>query len=96
MRIIGSEGSADGQLLRPEDIEIDSSDTQYVTDTGNSRIQVFDSNGNFVTKWGSHGSGDGEFEHPHGIGVDSSGNVYIADPGLPKTGGKIQKFSIAP
>ena len=46
---------------------------------GNDRIQKFDSNGTFITKWGSHGSGDGQFYYPNGVAVDSSGNVYVAD-----------------
>lgn len=90
---MGYEGSQDGQLIMPEDIEIDSLDNIYVTDTGNSRIQVFDSKGNFITNWRSYGTGDGQFEHPHGIAVDSNGNVYVADRGLPKIGGNIQKYS---
>ncbi len=45
----------------------------------NNRIQKFDSNGNFITKWGFKGTGDGQFDNPYGIAVDSSGNVYVAD-----------------
>ena len=37
-------------------------------DAGNSRIQKFDSDGNFITKW-EKGSND--------IAVDSNGNVYV-------------------
>jgi DNA-binding beta-propeller fold protein YncE len=51
----------------------------YVADSGNNRIQKFDSDGNFMTKWGSSGSGDGEFSGPDGIAVDTSGNVYVSD-----------------
>ena len=43
----------------------------YVADSYNHRIQKFDSDGNFITKWGSKGTGDGEFNTPHGISVDS-------------------------
>ena len=52
----------------------------YVVDYMNIRIQKFDSNGDFITKWGSEGEGDGEFGVPHGIAVHpSSGNVYVVD-----------------
>ena len=51
----------------------------YVADSSNNRIQKFDSNGNFITKWGTEGTGDGQFSNPDGIAVDSSGNVYVAD-----------------
>ena len=46
----------------------------------NIRIQKFDNNGDFITKWGSKGEGDGEFGVPHGIAVHPpSGNVYVVD-----------------
>ena len=51
----------------------------YVVDTNNTRIQKFDSNGNFITKWGTKGTGDGEFLHPHDVVLDSSGYVYVTD-----------------
>jgi tripartite motif-containing protein 71 len=38
----GSEGNEDGQFADPEDIAVDSkTGNVYITDTGNSRIQVF-------------------------------------------------------
>lgn len=36
----------------------------YVADSGNNRIQKFDSNGAFLVKWGSFGTGDGQFDTP--------------------------------
>lgn len=48
----------------------------------------FDSNGNFITKWGTAGAGDGQFTTPAGIAVDSLGNVFVADQG----NNRIQKF----
>jgi len=61
-------------------IGIDSDGYVYVSEGyPNYRIQKFDSEGNFITKWGSEGSGDGQFKEPLNIAVDSLGNVYIAD-----------------
>ena len=61
---------------------MDSSNNVYVSDFGeNNRIQKFDSNGNFLTKWGSTGSGDGQFEEPTSIALDTSGNVYVVERG---------------
>lgn len=49
-------------------------------DTKNSRVQKFDSKGNFLSKWGSAGSGDGQFNNPSGITFDSKNDlVYITD-----------------
>ena len=51
----------------------------YVVDSENHRIQKFDNNGNFITKWGSRGTGDGQFNWATYIAIDSSDNVYIPD-----------------
>jgi len=80
--------SNDGQFTNPFGIAIDSSNNVYVADTGNNRIQKFDSNGKFITKWGSEGIEDGQFGLLHGIGVDTTGNVYVSDTG----NNRIQKF----
>ena len=37
----------------PTGIAVDSSDNVYVADNFNNRVQKFDSDGNFITKWGS-------------------------------------------
>ncbi|MGC2383254.1 MAG: 6-bladed beta-propeller, partial [Nitrososphaeraceae archaeon] len=50
--------------------------------------QKFDSNGNFITKWGSTGTGDGQFQSPIGISEDPSGNIYVVDFG----NDRVQKF----
>ena len=39
--IIGTKGSGDGQLLKPEHVSIDEQGNLYVVDRGNARIQVF-------------------------------------------------------
>ena len=36
-------------------VAVDSSDNVYVVERNNHRIQKFDSNGMFITKWGSFG-----------------------------------------
>jgi tripartite motif-containing protein 71 len=55
-------------------------------------LQKFDSNGNFLTKWGSEGSEDGQFKKPEDIAADSkTGNVYITDTG----NSRIQVFGIS-
>jgi len=86
-RVPGGVGDAgDGEFSYPTGIALDSSANVYVVDSGNDRIQKFDSNGNFLLKWGIKGYDDGQFDHPAGISIDSSDNVYVADAG------KIQKF----
>lgn len=43
-------------------------------------IRKFDSNGNFITKWGVYGSGPGQLKGVNGIATDAQNNVYLADP----------------
>lgn len=61
-------------LSRPEDIFIDSNDDVYVADTGNSRIVVFDTWGNYIRSFG-----EDVLSKPTGVFVDDQGTVYVAD-----------------
>src|SRR5262249_387200 len=48
----GSEGSGDGQFRGVSSVAVDPiNNKMYVADPINSRIQVFDSNGKFLSKW---------------------------------------------
>lgn len=51
----------------------------YVTDTNHKQVQVFDTSGTPIFKFGKKGNGDGEFQFPYGITGDKDGNVYVAD-----------------
>jgi len=85
----GSEGTGDGQFLRPHDLEFDIKDKYlYAVDRDGNRIQVFNKNGTFLFKFGEKGQGDGQFLVPYGLDVDSAGNVWVADRG----NHRIQKF----
>lgn len=79
----GSGGAGDGQFRFPYGIAMDSSNNVFVADTANHRIQVFDSKGNFVRKWGEDCSPNrcypNVFNSPIGIAVGGNGNVYIVD-----------------
>jgi aldose sugar dehydrogenase len=75
----GRYGTANGTLASPEGIAVDQGGNVYVADTANNRIQVFSSNGTFITKWGRYGTDNGSLRSPEGIAVDQGGNVYVAD-----------------
>jgi DNA-binding beta-propeller fold protein YncE len=66
-------------------IAIDSTDNVYVVDQGNNRIQVFDSNGTFLRKWGSKCPSRVEpcdgFLGPRGMAIDGGDFVYVYDGG---------------
>ena len=51
----------------------------YVCDTKNSRVQVFDSDLNFVRSFGTRGDGPGQFKEPWDIDFDTQGNIYVVD-----------------
>ena len=50
----------------------------YVCDNGNGRVQVFDSNLNYVRSFG-HGVGPGQLKVPWDIDFDAQGNMYVVD-----------------
>lgn len=51
--------SGNGQFNVPAGVAVDHAGNVYVADSGNNRIQKFDSIGKFIATWGSSGSGNG-------------------------------------
>ena len=51
----------------------------YITDTHNSRVLIYDTNGTQLHSFVTRGSGERKFNTPTGITVDTSGNVYVCD-----------------
>ncbi len=41
----------------------------FVVDYANIRIQKFDTDGKFITKWGTEGTDDNQFQDPHSVAV---------------------------
>ncbi|MEW5958315.1 MAG: flippase activity-associated protein Agl23 [Chloroflexota bacterium] len=79
LQVWGSNGHDDGQFITPRNLAVGPDGQIYVADSGNHRIQVFDSQGNFVMKWGSEGTGPGQFNEPWGIVVAPDGAIFVAD-----------------
>jgi DNA-binding beta-propeller fold protein YncE len=67
------------QLYGPRAIAIDSQDRIFVADTGNKRITVYDTEGNFLMEIGRPGFDYGQFDEPVGLGVGPDGRLYVAD-----------------
>lgn len=75
----GAAGAGQGQFAEPRGLATDARGNLYVTDTKNSRIQVFDGNGQFLREFGSKGSGEGQLNEPCGLAVEPQGDVWVAD-----------------
>ena len=50
-----------------------------VCDELNHRVQVFELNGKFITKFGTKGSGIGEFKNPNSTAVLSDGRIVVTE-----------------
>lgn len=79
VEVWGSNGTGDGQFMAPRNLAVGPDGSIYVADSGNHRIQVFDPQGNFITKWGSMGTEPGQFNEPWDVAVAQDGTVFVAD-----------------
>ncbi|CAD6195979.1 unnamed protein product [Caenorhabditis auriculariae] len=75
----GREGFGDGELCRPWGICVDLRGRVLVADRSNNRVQVFDKDGNFLSKFGTSGNRPGQFDRPAGITTNSLNNIIVAD-----------------
>ena len=77
----GAPGSGPGEFDLPHGVALDRAGRVYVVDRGNSRVQLFDSTGQFLAQWKG-----AEIGRPFGIAVSPDGDVYTVDGGdLPRT-----------
>ena len=78
---VGSESKEAARFSDPHDIKMDSQGRVYVADRGNSRIQVFDSDGNLLYIWTHYGK-------PSGLFIDRDDILYAGDglSGMVRTG----------
>lgn len=73
----GSEGTGPGLFTDARSIAVDGEGHIYVGEYGNGRIQVFDSEGKFITQWMA------DTKMPlRGMAADRKGTVYIAQRGI--------------
>lgn len=75
----------DGQFQEPWGIAVADDGRVYVADTWNHRVQVFDSDGTFLYKWGEYGqttAGDTWLLYgPRDLAVDAQERVFVTDTG---------------
>ena len=75
----GLNGNGKGQFQFPIGLAINSQGNIFVCDKDNHRIQIFDSEGNFISMFGSKGNGNGQFYSPREIVIDSTENILVCD-----------------
>ncbi len=86
----GGFGAGNGQFYAPTGIAISPTTGDiYVADTGNNRVQIFNSSGMYQSQFGTTGSGNGQFNHVFDLAIDSLGNIYTNE----ENNNRIQKFN---
>ena len=85
----GNKGSAVGMFQNPRGVAVSNRDDIAVADCCNHRVQIFNSNGNFLKSFGHYGDNQGEFNYCCGITLDNDGNIFVAD----FFNHRVQKFS---
>lgn len=75
----GSPGSRKGEFNDAGDIAISGAGIIFVADTGNSRVQVFSSDGVFLKEIQSDVSG--KLDEPVAISIDPQNGLYVLDKG---------------
>jgi len=71
VRSFGRWGSGPGEFKTPHDMAMDAESRLWVADRGNHRIQILDSDGNFLAEWK-------QFGRPSGVAL-RGGLIYVAD-----------------
>jgi DNA-binding beta-propeller fold protein YncE len=74
----GSFGKGNGRFDGQNDVDPFNGKV-YVADYANHRIQVFDTKGNYLTKWGTYGEENGQIHKASALTVVPSGNIYLSD-----------------
>ena len=85
-------GSGSGQFIRAADIAVDDSGLIYVTDSKGACVQVFKSDGSYVSRFGVKGSGDGQFQFPTSIAFEKvSRQIAVVD----SLNGRVQFYNLS-
>jgi sugar lactone lactonase YvrE len=88
----GVHGSAPGEFIRPQSLDIDEHDRIWVADACNHRVQVFNASGataQLEMNWGEQGTELGKLNYPYGLQLDRRGHVYLCEFG----NHRVQKFT---
>jgi len=79
LQTLGAPGIEEREFRYPFQMAFDRNKYIFVTDVVNTRVQVFNPEGLFVTVIGGWGVEKGHFFRPKGIAVDKHSRVYVSD-----------------
>jgi sugar lactone lactonase YvrE len=77
----GSSGTGNDQFKHPAGIASDAEGNTWVVDMENGRLQKFDREGKYITKFGKEGKGKCELIRPKSVAMDSEGHIWVDDAG---------------
>ena len=78
MKVVGQKGTQPGEFSNLGMIKI-IDDKLYVCDRGNHRVQILNTELEYVNSFGCHGNGNGQFKESSDIAQDRAGNLYVTD-----------------
>ena len=78
MKVVGRKGTQPGEFSELGLIKV-INDKLYVCDRGNYRVQILNTELEYVDSFGCYGDGDGQFNRPVAIAQDRAGNLYVSD-----------------
>ncbi|MBI4682811.1 MAG: NHL repeat-containing protein [Nitrospirae bacterium] len=79
LQTLGAPGIEEREFRYPFQLAFDNHKYIYITDVVNTRVQVFNPDGQFVTVIGGWGVEKGQFFRPKGVAVDKNNRVYVSD-----------------
>lgn len=78
--IIGKQGRENGEFVWPVDVSINHFNDQIlIADSGNHRVQIFESTGKYVKCFGKMGNREGQLNTVSGLFIDSMSNIFVVD-----------------
>ena len=78
MKVVGRKGTQPGEFRDLTFMKF-INNKLYVCDRGNHRVQILNTNLEYVNSFGSCGSEDGQFNMPNDIAQDGAGHLYVSD-----------------
>ena len=75
----GKKGSSVRMFDSSWGVAVNARDEIAVTDQNNHRVQIFNSDGNYLRSFGQNGNKVGEFKNRMGIAFHNNGNIFVAD-----------------